>query len=164
MRYLALEAERQQELMARLEQMPGFVEAALGALSDEEAAVRAADGTFAPVEQCWHLADLERDGYAPRVHRLLTETDPFLPDFDGERVARERQYRTLSLEDGLRAFRLARAQTLSLLRVVQPHDWNRSGRQEGVGRVSLRDVPSLMAAHDASHRREIEAWALCRRL
>jgi hypothetical protein len=27
-----------------------------------------------------------------------------------------------------------------------------------VGRVALKDVPALAAAHDASHRGEIEAW------
>jgi len=150
------------ELLAGLEAMPAFLEAAFAALPPAEAVQPGPGGSFSPVEQCWHLADLERDGYATRVRRLLTEDDPELADFDGARVARERQYLSLSLAEGLRSFRAARAQTLSMLRQVQPHQWTRSGRQDGVGRVSLRDIPSMMAAHDASHRREIEAWALSR--
>jgi hypothetical protein len=33
--------------------------------------------------------------------------------------------------------------------------------QEGFGPVSLCDLPSMMAEHDDSHRREIEAWLDC---
>ena len=50
-----------------------------------------------------------------------------------------------------------------MLRSVPAGDWERAGRQEGVGRVALRDVPAMIAAHDASHRGEIEAWLRERR-
>jgi DinB superfamily len=135
-----------------------LLEAAFGSLSPTAAVVPGVDGTFSPVEQCWHLADLEREGYGERIRRLLKEDDPFLPDFDGERVARDRRYKTLSLAEGLRTFRAARARTLSMLRTVRDGDWERSGRQEGVGRIALSDLPPMIAGHDASHRREIEAW------
>jgi hypothetical protein len=163
MRYLALAAGERENLLAKLEEMPAFLQAALGALSSAEAVVPGPNGTFSPVEQCWHLADLEREGYAARIGRLLSEEDPFLPDFDGERVARERRYQTLSLADGLRAFLSARAETLSRLRSMREGDWERTGRQEGVGRVALCDLPAMIAAHDASHRGEIEAWLRERR-
>jgi len=151
------------EVLATLETMPALLEAAFAGLAAAEAVQPGPYGSFSPVEHCWHLADLERDGYATRIRRLLTEDDPWLPDFDGERVARERQYRTLSLVEGLLAFRAARAQTLSALRAIQPGEWTRTGQQQGVGRIRLGDLPSMMAAHDASHRREIEAWRLSRR-
>lgn len=35
------------------------------------------------------MADLEREGFGARLQRLLGEVDPFLPDFDGDRAARE---------------------------------------------------------------------------
>ena len=158
MRYLALQKDHQEGLMARLEEMPRFVEAALGAVSAEAGVARASDGTFAPVEQCWHLADLERDGFLVRIRRLLSESDPALPDFDGAKVAEERRYLTLSLAEGLRAFGEARAETLALLRTVRGEAWQRAGRQEGVGPVALCDLPAMIAEHDASHRSEIEAW------
>jgi hypothetical protein len=163
MRYLELDREKQVGLMARLEGMPRFLEAALGGLCAEEATERAAGGAFAPVEHCWHLADLEREGYLARISRLLHEDDPLLPDFDGDRVAEERRYRTLSLAEGLHAFRAARAETLARLRGVAGDDWRRAGRQEGVGAVMLCDLPAMIAAHDASHRAEIEAWLAERR-
>ena len=141
-----------------LQEMPDFLERALGGLSDERARQRGVGGTFAPVEQAWHLADLERDGYALRIRRLLTEDRPSLPDFRGDLVAEQRQYLTLSLSEGLRAFREAREATLALLASLPADAWGRVGEQDGVGEVALRDIPSMMVEHDASHRAEIEAW------
>ena len=114
-------------------------------------------GGFSLVEQAWHLADLEREGYGERIRRLLAEEDPALPDFEGDRVARERAYRTKSLPEGVAAFAAARAANLALLRNVTAADWERSGRQEGVDRVALRDLPRMMGEHDAGHREEIAA-------
>jgi DinB family protein len=159
MRYVALGKEEREKLLARLGEMPGFLEAALGGLSAAEAVLPGPDGTFSPVEQCWHLADLEREGFGARIVRLLSEEDPVLPDFDGLRVAQERGYKRLSLADGLRAFRVAREGTLAMLRSIRAlPEWERSGRQEGVGKVALCDLPAMIAEHDASHRGEIEAW------
>jgi DinB family protein len=162
-RYLALETAEKEELLARLEGMPEFLEASFAALAADDASRRPASGTFAPVEQCWHLADLEREGYLARIARLLAEDHPELPDFDGDRVAEERRYASLSLREGLSTFRAARAETLARLRRVAAHDWKRAGRQEGVGAVMLCDLPAMIAAHDASHRAEIEAWLAERR-
>lgn len=149
-------------LLAGLEAMPSFLGDAFAGLSEAQARAPGPEGAFAPVEQCWHLADLEREGFGERIRRLLAEERPFLPDFDGARLARERRYRTLSLAAGLDAFRRARAETLRRLRALTQEEWLRAGEQEGVGPVSLCDLPALMAGHDASHREEIEAWRRAR--
>jgi hypothetical protein len=148
----------QGSLFAKLAAMPTFLRSSFASLSTEDATRRGAGDAFAPVEQCWHLADLERDGFAARIRRLLAETSPALPDFDGGRVAEEGQYLKRSLADGLNAFQAARLETLEKLRAVAPGDWSRTGTQEGVGVVALSDIPRLMAAHDAEHRREIDEW------
>jgi hypothetical protein len=96
------------------------------------------DGGFSLVEQAWHLADLEREGYGERIRRLLADDDPDLPDFDGARLAAERNYRAKSLDGGIAAFLAARTANLALLRSVLGPAWDRAGRQEGVGRVTLR--------------------------
>jgi DinB superfamily len=152
----------QETLLQQLGAMPNALDEAFGRLSPTDARIEGADG-FSPVEQCWHLADLERDGYGVRIRRLLTEDEPVLPDFDGERVARERDYKSLSLSDGLAAFRLARAENLAALRRASDREWERRGTQDGVGPVGLCDVPAMMAEHDAAHRAEIEAWVKARR-
>lgn len=123
----------------------------------ESALTAAPDGSFCFLEQVWHLADLEVEAFALRIVRILREDDPVLGDFDGARVARERQYRGLSLAEGLERFATARAGNLELLSGLEPSQWGRPASQEGVGRLVLADVPRLMAEHDASHRAEILA-------
>jgi len=49
-----------------------------------------------------------------------------LPDFDGTRAARERDYRARSLVDGLKAFRAAREANVALLSGVPDEAWSRS--------------------------------------
>jgi hypothetical protein len=157
MRYMLLTRESQDALLESVSAMPDVLDKAFTGLSAADARRAGADGV-SPVEQCWHLADLEREGYGVRIRRLLTEDEPALPDFDGERVARERDYRSLSLTEGLAAFRQARTENVAALRRLSDREWERRGTQEGVGRIGLCDVPAMMAEHDAAHRAEIEAW------
>jgi hypothetical protein len=158
MRYLMLRNQDRAELFRELAAMPDFLSEALGRLTPEKAATPGPEGAFAPVEHCWHLADLESLGYGKRIERLRTEVDPLLPDFDGARVAREREYRKLPLGEAIAAFRRARLANLDALVCLEPPEWLRTGTQEGVGRVALCDLPSMMAEHDASHRAEIREW------
>jgi hypothetical protein len=126
----------------------------------ESAARRPPDGSFSFVEHVWHLADLEREGFGVRIRRLLTEDEPMLPDFDGARIAGERDYRSRSLVEGLAAFALARHENLVALDALTDAQRSRGGTQEGAGRVTLRDIPMRMREHDASHRKEIEELVL----
>lgn len=138
-----------------LEEMPGLV-ARLCAGVDPEGTRRRPDGQpFSLVEHAWHLADLEREGFGVRVHRLLTEEDPALPDFPGDRIAEERHYREADLTLGLQLFAHARARTLAMLDAATPAERLRTGRQEGVGPVMLGELAARIAAHDVAHLREL---------
>src|SRR3954470_4702100 len=77
-----------------------------------EALVRVRSGPFALVEHLWHIGDLEREGFGERIRRLAVEDDPFLPDFDGEKAARERGYLELGIAAALAAFAAAREDNL----------------------------------------------------
>jgi DinB superfamily len=158
MQYERLTGVERETLLKDLGAMADFLSDRFSALSAAEAAASGPDGGFSPVEQCWHLADLEREGFAVRIRRLLSEVDPILADFDGDRAAAERQYRLKSVGDGIKAFREARAANLALIRAIAADAWSRTGTQEGVGRVALCDMPSIMAQHDRAHRAEIAAW------
>ena len=138
--------------------MPAFLRTTLGRLTLAQAVLPGPGGSFSPVEQAWHLADLEREGYAARIRRLLEEERPQLADFDGAGIARERNYRSLSVLEGIAAFESARRENLARLRLVRGDAWNREGTQEGVGAVSLCDLPAMMAEHDRGHQEEIREW------
>jgi len=143
--------------LADLERGPAMLREAARRMPEERWRAAPPSGGFCLVEQAWHLADLEREGFGVRVRRLLEEEEPFLPDFDGDRVARERDYASRPLEGGIEAFAAARAANLAVLRSVDRTGWTRTGEQEGVGRITLLDVPRMMLRHDRSHAAEIEA-------
>ncbi len=158
MRYMKLADPQRQKLWASLSGMHEFLQQAFGSLSVEEARTAGPAGAFSPVEQVWHLADLEAEGFGKRIRRLQSESAPVLPDFDGTKVARERHYRWLSLSAGLTAFHTARLDNIAALQSLSTEDWSRSGTQEGVGAVSLCDIPAFIFQHDLAHKAEIKQW------
>jgi hypothetical protein len=142
-------------LFLTLESTPALLARAAAELPEDSVRHRGTAGGFSLVEHVWHLADLEREAYAVRIRRLLTEDEPQLSNFDGERVARERLYQRRELPEGLLAFTLARTRNLQRLRDVSVDGWKRAGKQEGVGRVELSDVLRMMTEHDRIHGVEI---------
>src|SRR5262245_46244162 len=107
MRYTMMQGGDQDALMAGLLEMADMLDASFGSLSDDDAARPGPDGV-SPVEICWHLADLEAEGYAVRIKRLLGEDQPALPDFDGAAIAKARDYTRRALSDALAVFRATR--------------------------------------------------------
>ncbi len=92
-------------LLLTLESTPALLSRAAALLSPAEARRRPAAGGFSFVENVWHLADLERDGYGVRIRRILAETEPALLNFHGERIARERAYQERDVDRGHRVLR-----------------------------------------------------------
>ena len=162
MQYMKLTQGQRHELLQSLAAMKDFLAESFGSLTPEEARTPGPDGLFSPVEQVWHLADLEREGFAVRIRRLQSESSPEMPDFDGAKIAEERDYKSLSLAGGLRSFEAARQANIRVFETLAADAWNRSGTQVGVGAVSLCDMPALMHQHDEAHRAEIEAWGRSR--
>jgi hypothetical protein len=158
MQYMKLDGTAREELLGTLAGMTTFLADTFAALDVAEAAERGPGSAFSPVEQVWHLADLEREGFGLRIQRLRMELNPHLPDFDGDAIALERNYRSLSLADGLRAFEQARDANLAALRALPPDAWFRRGTQDGIGEVSLCDMPVFMLQHDRAHIAEIMDW------
>lgn len=143
-------------LLLTLESTPLLLARAVGRVSREQAAIRPRGGGFSLVEHVWHLADLEREGYAARIRRLLHEDEPMLSDFEGDRIARERCYVRRDIGQGLAAFAEARRANVESLRGLPRSAWRRSGVQQSVGRVTLSDIPQMMSEHDRSHTRAIQ--------
>jgi DinB superfamily len=145
------------DLSARLGEMPALLGEIAAALGEPAMRRRPAGGHFAFVEHAWHLADLEREGYGARINRLLAESAPVLPDFDGDRIAREREYLAGDAALALEVFARARRRNLERLAGLDAPALARRGTQEGVGEITLGRVPRMMAAHDAAHLTEIAA-------
>jgi hypothetical protein len=111
------------------------------------------ESTF--LEVVCHLRDIEREGYTVRIERLLNEIDPVLPDIDGAKLARERDYNSENFETALSEFEQLRENNSRVLSDSSPQSLERSGIFEGVGTVTLKRLAEMMREHDEGHREEL---------
>ena len=91
-------------LLLTLESTPALLARAAEAHLSFGGVTQPADGGFSFVENVWHLADLEREAYGVRIQRIVSEDEPMLSNFDGDRIARERRYQDREVAAGLAAF------------------------------------------------------------
>jgi hypothetical protein len=135
--------------------MPAKVRALVEGLSPEENRWKPSPDDFAAVEQVSHLRDIEVDGYAVRIGRILSEENPFLPDLDGAAMAVDRCYMDDDIEAALKAFVAARESNILLIRSLTEEQLAREGNLEHTGTVSIAKLVRMMAEHDGVHLGEL---------
>ena len=103
------------------------------------------------VENICHLRDLETEGYAVRIARILEEEKPYLPDFDGPRLAIERKYIEQDALQALMDFTRVRISNVAKLTELEAGSLKRAGTLENWGVVTLRRLIDLIHEHDQHH-------------
>ena len=146
------------EALRSLREMPLVLRAAIAGASREELLLRPAPDTFCLVEHACHLRDLEREGYLVRVRRILAEESPALEGFDGDAVAKARDYPAQDARAAAREFAQARAELVALLESVDAHGAAREATFGG-RRITLAGLVTMIEDHDRGHREEIAALA-----
>jgi hypothetical protein len=139
-----------------LEETPASIRRLAAGLKDREARWKPAAGAFSVIENVCHLRDIEVDGYAARIKRILAEDEPFLPDLNGAQLAVERRYNEQELNSALDAFTAARENNLLILKGLSPDQLARSGNFENTGALTLSRLLEMMREHDAAHLDELK--------
>jgi hypothetical protein len=139
------------DLLACLSETPTAVAQLVNDLPVTSLVVRPSPDEFSVLENVCHLRDVEIDGYAVRIRRILAEDEPHLADVDGTRLAIERDYNKQDINEALSSFNSARNKNLTILKKTSETDLSRSGTMEGVGRISLERLLEMMCEHDESH-------------
>jgi hypothetical protein len=145
-----------QHLLEYLSETPRVVWQLAGALTEEDRRWRPSGAEFSVLENVCHLRDIEREGYAARIRRLLVEKEPLLPDIDGSRLARERDYNSHKMEAALDDFAGAREGNVAVLRSLTSDQLERAGVLETAGPITLSQLLRMMREHDEAHRKEIK--------
>jgi hypothetical protein len=152
--------------LASLAAFPGQLEAHYGVIPDQYKNWRPPswDGIpsepFTPIEQVWHVRDIEIDGYHDRLRRTLQESNPLLASIDGETLAKERSYATRDSAEAFAAFRHARGKTIELVTSLTPQQFARVAVFEGRA-VTLRGLVHNLCSHDQQHLAGLQ-WLLAR--
>lgn len=138
-------------LLDFLDETPNQLSNSIRGLSDDELRLKNSRDEFSALENICHLRDLELQGYRPRIKRMLDETDPALPDFDGARVAAESSYNNEPPGAALEAFQLARKENVETFRSLTEEQLRREAALEGAGKITLKRLAEMMREHDEGH-------------
>ena len=144
------------DCLGELEGFPQFLRSAGLGISPSDLERAPKCGGFSLVEHACHLRDYEEAGCLQRILRMLVEESPCVKDFEGERIAVERSYRHQSFSAAVEDFAYHRQTTLRILTSLSPEDWQRTATLESIGRISIRQLAEIVAAHDKTHLHEIE--------
>lgn len=148
--------EEFEALVLSLEEMPQKVRRLVESLDERERSWKPRESEFSATENVCHLRDIEEEGYAVRIRKLLQESEPFLSDLDGARLALERDYNNQNIIDALERFAYVRSDNLAAVRDLSPDRLSNRGTFEGVGPVTLGQLLSMMREHDEGHIQELE--------
>lgn len=143
------------DALERLAEMPPILEASVAGRTAEALRTRTeAGGEFSLVEQACHLRDLEHEGYLHRLHRMLLEDEPELPGFQGDEIARMRNYQAQDALSACQDFARYRSALIAGFAACAPEDLGRTGRFAGRV-ITVVDLASMVVDHDRVHREEL---------
>ena len=103
------------------------------------------------IEQICHVRDVEIDGYHIRFNRMLNESEPTLDSLDGYGLVDEKNYAQADPHIVFKEFRVARLETLELIKNLTETQLQRSGFFEGYGRLTVAGLVHYLSSHDQQH-------------
>jgi DinB family protein len=142
-----------------LARTPERVKQLVGDLDERQLRHKPSPERFSVTEIVLHLRDLDVEGYAVRVRRMLAEERPVLVDVDGQRLAQERKYNEQALAPALQEFAASRRASVAFLRTVVKRDLTRKAQLEPLGTVTLAQLLDRWREHDQEHLVELEQLA-----
>lgn len=145
-----------QEILDALRTLPSQIEELAQGLSEDALRWRPSPQEWSIVEVCCHLRDFSEIG-GERIHHMLSEDNPFLPAYDQEALARERDYQSESMPLVLTALRAFSGGLAYLLENLSEEEWQRMGRHEERGPISVAQYAQLLADHASEHLEQIKA-------
>jgi HAD superfamily hydrolase (TIGR01549 family) len=98
-----------------------------------------------------HLRDVEAEVNLPRLRKVISESNPFIPGRDTDPWANERQYILQDCLEARDSFLLSRIELLSLLGSLDEEQWQRPARHAILGPTQVQELAGIIASHDRLH-------------
>lgn len=117
---------------------------------ERAAASRGGDENWSVVEVLCHVRDAEERALE-RFRAMRDSDNPFLEAYDQEAWAKERDYTNQEFGSALEAFVRLRAEHIQELEAISVEDWERPGRHEEQGGITIFAHTLHMVAHDSQH-------------
>jgi DinB superfamily len=145
------------EVADLLEAMSSAITAEMTSLPEVMLSWHPAPGEWCAKECLGHLLEAERRGFNGRIRTILDQTDPSLPGWDQQAVARERNDCRQPASELLEAFQTLRADSVRLVEGLSQPDLERGGTHDKVGYLRVRDLLHEWVHHDRNHFRQLQA-------
>jgi hypothetical protein len=143
------------DLLDAFRASPAVYTALLQGVTQEEAAqARGGDENWSVVEVMCHLRDAEERALE-RTRAMRDQDNPFLPGYDQDAWARERNYASQDLHQAFDDFLRLRAQHNAELAALSPAQWERLGRHEEQGGITISGQILHLVSHDTTHAAQI---------
>lgn len=143
--------DSEQDLLDALRATPDVLDSLVGQYTPEQArAIRSGDEGWTAVEIICHLRDAEERA-VERMTAMRDQEQPFLPGYDQEVWARERNYAAQDLVNALADFKRYRAQHVAALAGLSRPQWQRIGWHAEFGEITIFSHALHIAAHDLIH-------------
>ena len=138
------------EILKALHAGPLVLSRLVRGLADDDLRARPTPGEWAIIEVVAHLADTEERALA-RTRRMLAEDEPHLPAYDPDALAAERGYIGIELDPELERFAGLREEQATLLDSLDDAGWQRVGRHDEHGLITVQQLAAHTAGEDADH-------------
>ena len=143
-----------EEILKSLRVSPIILGALVAGLDDRQIRWRPAPGEWAVIEVVAHIADVDERAHT-RLRRMVAEDNPFLPAFDQDALAVERGYIGMDLPEQVARYRNSRAGHLADLAKLDRQQWQRAGRHEAAGDMTVQLYEAHVASEDVDHLAQI---------
>ena len=142
------------EPLAQQKETAGLLSELISTVTDERLKARPRPDKWSVAEILAHLAE-DEIATAWRYRQMVEHSGIVLAGFDQDLWARLGGYGSRSPRESLELFRLLREANLQFLQQLTPEQWECFGIHAERGRISVRDLASHMAGHDANHLEQI---------
>ena len=126
----------------------------LGRASIERLSTRPSPGKWSVGEILAHLAE-DEIATAWRYRQMVEHSGIELSGFDQDLWAQLGDYASRDAQESMTLFRSLREANLRFLRRLTPDQWECFGIHAERGRITVRELASHMAGHDANHLEQI---------
>jgi len=140
---------------------PERLRALCDGLDPKDCARKPGVGKLSLFEHIWHLLDMERDVFGPRMRQVLAEDNPVLQPLDiEEHSVRDEDDTNHDLIAIIDAWEAARTENLTLVEATGADEWVRPLHHPLIGKATFLDLVKRWGRHDGDHLRQIEILSL----
>ncbi len=142
-------------LLACLKSTPAATDTLSRGLDQKTLEFKKSGNEWSIIQIICHFRDVDREVNLPRLKRVLSENDPFIPAESTDSWALDRNYESQNCFEAINDFLECRIEIINILAGLSQDQWSLSARHAIFGRTTLIDLFKFVITHDITHIRQI---------